>query len=231
MNILEKYQTGVVVVYSIGRSGSTVLCNYIAGKLNIPNAGEIFHMSNPDAWRDRDLALEIANKNNSDFVCKVFAGDRIKPEYFGNRKNFYNINLIREDIAKQFVSMHIANETGRWQTWSSSEFKNSANKENFKLDYNKLKKQFIDFKDYLMLKENLDQTVSHYDEVLIYEEIIDFLNNSRHRGDTIESIKPTNYDQLIEASVDLIKNFVENNEQKHIPKIMNNYYNKVIEES
>jgi LPS sulfotransferase NodH len=228
MNILENYKTGVVIVYSIGRSGSTLLCNYISNMLNIPNAGEIFHRTNPDAWRDRDNALALAEKNKTDFVCKVFADDSINREFFGNRTKFYTVNLIREDIAKQFVSMYVANQTGRWQTWGTGEFKTDSNLEVLSIDESIFKQQFINFKDYLMLKENLDREILHYDETVVYEQVVDFLNQSKFKGDTVESLKPVNYQIILEKSKTLIKEFVENNESKHVPVIMNNYYNKNI---
>ena len=228
MNILENYKTGVVIVYSIGRSGSTLLCNYISGMLNIPNAGEIFHKTNPDAWQDRDNAIKLAEKNNTDFVCKVFADDTVDQKLFGNRTNFYTVNLIREDIAKQFVSMYIANQTGRWQTWGPGEFETKTTAETLDVDENTFKQQFINFKDYLMLKENLDREILHYDETVIYEEVVNFLNQSKFKGDTIESLKPINYSVILQKSKTLIKEFVESNESKHVPIIMNNYYNKNI---
>jgi hypothetical protein len=223
--ILENYKGGVVIVYSMPRSGTTLFCKYLERKLKIPNAGEIFHQTNADAKAAADKILSHVNKNNHDFICKYFPGDDVfDPTVFGTRKKFYRVNLIRENIAHQLTSLYIATKTNTWQTRGFGEFKSDMTRKKIQIDLPLMKILLKNFLDSAIIKEKTDKKTV-YDETLIYEEIIDYLNKHKQNDIVnIPSLKPTNYNFIYIEVVNMLKSYAKNN--KNIPIALDKWYKK-----
>lgn len=223
--ILDNYKNGVVIVYSMPRSGTTLFCKYLERKLGIPNAAEIFHSDNLKAQKAANKVIAQANKNNQDFICKYFPGiDIFDNSKFYNRKNFYKVNLVRKDIAKQFTSMYIATETGEWQTNGFGKFKTDMTRKKLEINYDKMQTLFDSFIGSVAIKEKIDnETV--YDEEFIYEDIIDYLNENKQRDIVnIPSLKPINYNFIYIEVINLLKSYIKNN--KNIPDIVKEWHRK-----
>jgi len=222
--ILDNYKTGVIVVHSMPRSGTTLFCKFLSRKFDLDNAGEIFHDNNERAQKTANLVINKANLHNKDFICKYFpANDIFDQSKFNNRHNFYTVNLVRKDIAKQFTSLYIAIETNVWQSRGFGRHKSSTVRHKLKINHDLLTIEFDKFVKTLYIKEQTDNKIK-YDEELYYEDIIDYLNeNKQNDVVNIPSIKPINYNYIYIEVVNLIKSYVKNN--NNTPDIMLTWYN------
>lgn len=211
--IADNYTGGVIIVYSMPRSGTTLLCEYLAHKLHLLNAGEIFHPSNQDALRSANEVLMQVNEQNQDFVCKYFPADKTYDHSkFNGRNNFYKINLVRENLARQFTSYIIASATDEWQTHAFGKWKSDLIRHNLKIDQSFVKREFDNFIYCVNEKEKYDKQ-ENYDQTLVYEDIVDYLNKNkpsdiRH----IPSVKPTNYNSIYIEVIRLLKAHVRKGE-------------------
>jgi len=221
--ILENYKSGVVIVYSMPRSGTTLFCKFLERKLALANAGEIFHDNNKRAQEKADLVINKANLHNKDFICKYFpASDIFDLSKFNNRQNFYNVNLVRKDITKQFTSLYIAMETNNWQTIGFGRDKSSTVRHKLKINHKLLTTEFDKFIKTLYIKEQADKKIK-YNEELYYEDIVDYLNENKQSDlVNIPSIKPINYNYIYIEVVNLFKRYVKDNDS--VPTSVNAWY-------
>lgn len=221
--ILDNYKTGVIVVYSMPRSGTTLFCKFLSRKFDLGNAGEIFHNSDKQAQLTASSVINQSNFDNKDFICKYFpANDIFDQSKFNNRHNFYNVNLVRKDIAKQFTSLYIAMETNVWQSRGFGRHKSSTVRHKLKINHDLLTIEFNKFVKTLYIKEQTDNKIK-YDEELYYEDIIDYLNeNKQNDVVNIPSIKPINYNYIYIEVVNLFKRYVKNNNS--VPTSVNAWY-------
>ena len=205
------------------RSGTTLFCKFLARKFDLGNAGEIFHESDGRAKSTASKVINRANFNNRDFVCKYFpASDIFDLSKFNNRQNFYNVNLVRKDITKQFTSLYIAIETNNWQTIGSGEDKSSTVRNKLKINHKLLTTEFDKFIKTLYIKEQADKKIK-YNEELYYEDIVDYLNENKQSDlVNIPSIKPINYNYIYIEVVNLFKRYVKNND--FVPTSVNAWY-------
>jgi hypothetical protein len=222
--ILENYNKGVILVYSMPRSGTTLFCKFLERKLNIINAGEIFHNNNERAQKTANLAINLSDFHNKDFICKYFPGnDTFDQSKFNGRQNFYRVNLVRKNIARQFTSLIIAQVTDEWQTVGFGKAKSDTTRKKIEINRGLLKLEFYKFVETLYIKEKVDNKIK-YDEELYYEDIIDYLNENKQNDIVnIPSIKPINYNYIYIEVVNLIKSYVKNN--NNTPDIMLTWYN------
>jgi len=211
--ILENYKSGVVIVYSMPRSGTTLFCEFLKRKLDLDNAGEIFHNSNKNAQKTADLVINKANLHNKDFICKYFpAYDVFDQSKFNNRKNFYKVNLVRKDIARQFTSLIIALVTDEWQSRGFGKNRTDTTRKHLDVKPQLMLTEFNKFIHTLSLKEIVDKKTK-YDEELYYEDIIDYLNeNKQNDVVNIPSIKPSNYNYIYVEVINLLKSYIRNND-------------------
>ena len=221
--ILDNYKNGVVIVYSLPRSGTTLFCKYLERKLGIPNAGEIFHDNDLKAKEVSNKVITQANKDKQDFICKYFPGiDVFDQTRFGDRSSFYRVNLIRKNIARQFTSIYIATETDVWQTNGFGRFKTDMTRKELKIDREKMQMLFDLFIKSLIGKEKTDKKTV-YDEILIYEDIIDYLNENKQRDVVnIPSLKPTNYNFIYAEAINMLIAYYKKN--KDIPVVLAEWY-------
>jgi hypothetical protein len=206
------------------RSGTTLFCKFLSRKFDLGNAGEIFHQSDKQAQLTASSVINQANFDNKDFICKYFpANDIFDQSKFNNRHNFYNVNLVRKNIAKQFTSLIIAQVTNEWQTAGFGKAKSDTTRKKIEIGRSLLKLEFHKFVETLYIKEKVDNKIK-YDEELYYEDIIDYLNeNKQNDVVNIPSIKPINYNYIYIEVVNLIKSYVKNN--NNTPDIMLTWYN------
>ena len=205
------------------RSGTTLFCKFLERKLDLANAGEIFHNSNKNAQKTADLVINKANLHNKDFICKYFpASDIFDLSKFNNRQNFYNVNLVRKDITKQFTSLYIAMETNIWQTIGFGKDKSSTVRHKLKINHKLLTTEFDKFIKTLYIKEQADKKIK-YNEELYYEDIVDYLNENKQSDlVNIPSIKPINYNYIYIEVVNLFKRYVKINDS--VPTSVNAWY-------
>ena len=162
MKLLNKYKKGVIIVYSMPRSGTTIFGRYLESKLKIPNAAEIFHSNDKNAKKHALSVLNKVNKTNGDFICKYFpANDTFDDTVFGNRTEFYRVNLVRKNIAKQFTSLYIALQTNIWQTHGSGELKSDTTRKRLKVNTETMNSLFNKFIFELSLKEKVDKKTTY----------------------------------------------------------------------
>lgn len=226
--IANDYKGGVIVVHSMARSGTTLFCVWLKRKFNIPNAGEIFHTEHCGAQQSAQQAIEQANKEKTDFVCKYFPATSVfdSTRFYGRTK-FYNVNLIRMDIAKQFTSLYIALKTDKWQTHGEGEFAKEFAvdhvRQNLDIDNDFIENEFKNFILQLKFKEEYDKTVK-YDAVYIYEDIIDYLNENKPQGlPNVPSSKPSNYNRIYAHVVSLFRKYARS--ENDIPQIVREWDN------
>jgi len=205
------------------RSGTTLFCEFLARKLDLDNAGEIFHDNNEHAQKTSNLVINKADLHNKDFICKYFPGnDTFDQSKFNNRQNFYTVNLVRKNIARQFTSLYIAMETNVWQSRGFGKHKSSTVRHKLKINHDLLTIEFNKFVKTLYIKEQTDNKIK-YDEELYYEDIIDYLNeNKQNDVVNIPSIKPINYNYIYIEVVNLFKRYVKNNNS--VPTSVNAWY-------
>ena len=211
--ILDNYKSGVVVVYSMPRSGTTLFCEFLERKLGLENAGEIFHTKNKNAQQKASRVITQANLYNKDFICKYFPGtDVFDKSKFKNRQNFYKVNLVRKNIAKQFTSLIIAKTTNEWQAKGFGKNPTDTTRKHLDIDSQLMLDVFGRFVRALYIKENVDKKTK-YDEEFYYEDIIDYLNENKQKDITnIPSIKPSNYNFIYIEVVNLLKSYIKNND-------------------
>lgn len=221
--ILDNYKSGVVVVYSMPRSGTTLFCEFLERKLGLENAGEIFHKTNKNAQRKASRVIDNANLHNKDFICKYFpATDWFDRSKFNNRQNFYKVNLVRKNIAKQFTSLIIAKTTNEWQAKGFGENPTDTTRKHLDIDPQLMSTVFDRFVRTLHIKEHTDKKTK-YDEEFYYENIIDYLNENKQKDVTnIPSIKPSNYNFIYIEVVNLLKSYIKNNDS--VPKCVSEWY-------
>lgn len=205
------------------RSGTTLFGKYLERKFNILNAGEIFHDEDTRAQETAKRILEQANRENKDFICKYFpANDTFDQSKFNGRKKFYTVNLVRKNIARQFTSLVIAQTTNQWQTNGFGKFPSDLTRRHLEVDPKLLQVEFDKFFHGLKIKEKVDSKMQ-YDEVLIYEDIIDYLNENKQRDVVnIPSVKPSNYNFIYAETINLLKSHIKNN--KSVPKIVTEWH-------
>jgi len=221
--ILENYKSGVILVYSMPRSGTTLFGKYIQRKFDLLNAGEIFHDGDKRAQETANRVLEQANRENKDFICKYFpTDDMFDQSKFHGRKKFYTVNLVRKNIAKQFTSLIIAITNNQWQTNGFGKFPSDLTRKHLDVDSMIMHKEFNKFVRNLGYKEKVDSKMQ-YDEVLIYEDIINYLNENKQRDVVnIPSVKPSNYNFIYAETINLLKSYIKNN--KSVPKIVTEWH-------
>lgn len=195
------------------RSGTTLFCKFLERKLDLSNAGEIFHDNNKHAQKIADLVINKANLHNKDFICKYFPADDVFDQSkFNNRKNFYKINLVRKNIARQFTSLIIAMATDEWQTNGFGKHRSDTTRKHLDVNSQLMLDEFNKFIRSLYLKEKIDKETK-YDKELYYEDIIDYLNeNKQNDVVNIPSIKPSNYNYIYIEVVNLLKSYAKNND-------------------
>ena len=221
--ILENYKSGVVIVYSMPRSGTTLFCKFLERKLALANAGEIFHDNNKRAQEKADLVINKANLHNKDFICKYFpANDVFDQSKFNDRKNFYKINLVRKNIARQFTSLIIAVVTDEWQSIGFGKNRTDTTRKHLDVNPQLMLVEFNKFIHTLYLKEKVNKKTK-YDEELYYEDIIDYLNeNKQNDVVNIPSIKPSNYNYIYLEVINLLKSYIKNNDS--VPERVDEWY-------
>lgn len=221
--ILENYNSGVVIVYSMPRSGTTLFCEFLARKLDLDNAGEIFHDNNEHAQKTANLVINKANLHNKDFICKYFpANDTFDQSKFNNRQNFYTVNLVRKNIARQFTSLIIAMVTNEWQTAGFGLKRSVTTRKHLEIDSQLMLNEFNKFIESLHAKEKVDKKTK-YNEELYYEDIIDYLNENKQNDIVnIPSIKPSNYNYIFVEVVNLLKSYAKNNDS--VPVRVSKWY-------
>lgn len=195
------------------RSGTTLFCKFLERKLDLANAGEIFHDNNKRAQKTADLVINKANLHNKDFICKYFpANDVFNQSKFNDRKNFYKINLVRKNIARQFTSLIIAMVTDEWQAKGFGKNPSDTTRKHLGVNSQLMLDEFNKFITSLYLKEKIDKETK-YDKELYYEDIIDYLNeNKQNDVVNIPSIKPSNYNYIYIEVVNLLKSYAKNND-------------------
>jgi len=205
--ILKDYKEGVIVVCALPRSGSTLVCDHIADTLLMLNAGEMFHISNKRAQKVGEKVVQQCLKENKSFVCKFFPSDSIyNDSKFPNKKSkIYHVNLIRKNIARQFTSFCIAISRNKWQTYIIED----QLRKPLHFEPGFVETMFSDFIRKLWAKENFDKLI-RYDEVLIYEDIVDYLNKQKKR--TNPTILPSNYNFLYLNSINLLNSYIKRND-------------------
>lgn len=223
--ILDNYTDGVVLICSMPRSGSTILGVHIQKKFNILNGGEVFHSENPDAQETAKRVLQQVKTHNKDFVCKYFpANDVFDQSVFFNKK-IYTVNLVRENVARQFTSLIIAITTDRWQDRTDGLYKKGTDKtrRNVNIDTNMMQREFKKYINSLLIKQKFDSR-TEYDEVLIYEDIVDYLNENKRQDITnIPTVQPINYNHIYVEVVNLFKEYAKNNNNT-IPELVAKWY-------
>lgn len=211
--ILDNYKSGVVVVYSMPRSGTTLFCKFLERKLGLDNAAEIFHKRNKKAQQKASLVINEANLHNKDFICKYFpATDVFDKSKFNNKQHFYKVNLVRKNIAKQFTSLIIAKTTDEWQAKGFGKNPTDTTRKHLDIDSQIMLREFNKFMQTLHIKEEVDKKTK-YNEEFYYEDIIDYLNENKQKDlVNIPSIKPSNYNFIYIEVINLLKSYIKNND-------------------
>jgi LPS sulfotransferase NodH len=168
-----------ILVLASYRTGSTALCDYLAGQYKFKNYDELFHRTKPT-----DL---YETRRNNKSIIKIMP-DQIPEKYWDELLNYYIIGISRKSVIEQITSFYICHMTHVWHYTNTD----LLGEYQVRLDQVQLEntcRYILDMnKGYQNLKHLCNQEI-------IYEEVNLLFNQSKYKVYN----KPVNYNEISEA--------------------------------